>query len=156
MRELRRKDKQASVEEAIALLERAEYGVLSTAGIDNQPYGVPLNYVYKDNAIYFHCALQGHKIDALSSNPSVSFCVVGKTEIFPATFSCSFSSTMVFGTASEVLGAERDGALLWFLEKYSPEHLPEGREYIRKLDKVTKLIKIDIDHICGKKPPAGK
>ena len=63
MREMRRKDKEIGMDDAINFLTEHEYGVLSTVGTDGQPYGVPLNYVYKDNCIYFHCALTGHKIE---------------------------------------------------------------------------------------------
>lgn len=154
MKELRRKDKQISIEEAMGLLTEAEYGILSTVGADGQPYGVPLNYVYKNNTIYFHCALIGHKLDNLESNPKVSFCVVGETKVLPSEFSTEFISTVVFGIASEVQGEERYDGLLWVLEKYSPEYIEKGKKYIDKMDKVTKLIKIEVQHISGKKAPA--
>lgn len=51
------------MQEATAILDVAEFGVLSTIGNDGQPYGVPLNYIYKDRAIYFHCAVAGQKLD---------------------------------------------------------------------------------------------
>ncbi len=60
MKEMRRTDKEIGTDEAVRLLTECEYGVLSTVGNDGQAYGVPLNYVYKDNCIYFHCALSGH------------------------------------------------------------------------------------------------
>jgi len=43
MTDMRRKDRALSEEEAQALLDRTEYGVLSTVGGDGRPYGVPLN-----------------------------------------------------------------------------------------------------------------
>ena len=153
MKELRRKDKQISIEEAMGLLTEGEYGILSTVGADGQPYGVPLNYVYKNNTIYFHCALIGHKLDNLESNTKVSFCVVGETKVLPSEFSTEFISTVVFGIASEVQGEERYDGFLWILEKYSPEYIEKGKKYIEKMDKATKLIKIDIQHISGKKAP---
>lgn len=153
MRELRRKDKQTSLEEARELLTGAEYGFLSTVGEDDQPYGIPLNYVYKDDFIYFHCALEGHKLDNLESNPKVSFCAVGNTEVLPSEFSTNFTSIVAFGIASEAKGEERFNGFMWLLEKYSPEYLEEGEKYIEKLDKVTKLIKIEIQHMSGKKAP---
>ena len=153
MKELRRKDKKISIEEAMGLLTKGEYGILSTVGADGQPYGVPLNYVYKNNTIYFHCALIGHKLDNLESNPRVSFCVVGETKVLPSEFSTEFISTVVFGIASEVKGEERYDGFLWILEKYSPEYIEKGKKYIDKMDKATKLIKIDIQHISGKKAP---
>lgn len=154
MRKLRRKDKQLTLEDAQELLTVSEYGVLSTVDSSGQPYGVPLNYVYTNGAIYFHCALPGHKIDNIESNPKVSFSVVADTKVLPAEFSTNFASTIVFGVASEALGEERHIALIALLEKYSPDYLEEGKEYIKKLDKVTKVIKIEIQHTSGKVAPA--
>ncbi len=59
MGNMRRIDREISEHEAVELLHKAEYGVLSTVDKSGQPYGVPLSYVYKDNAIYFHCAVDG-------------------------------------------------------------------------------------------------
>lgn len=154
MKELRRKDKQISMEEAKTLLTESEYGILSTVDKDGQPYGVPLNYVYKNDAIYFHCALMGHKIDNIEGNSKVSFCVLGDIKVLPADFSTNYKSTIICGIASEVKGKERYDALIGLLEKYSPDYLEEGKKYIEKLDKATKVIKIDIQQISGKKAPA--
>jgi len=153
MKELRRKDKQISPEKSRKVLTEGEYGILSTVGDDGQPYGVPLNYVYKNDAIYFHCALVGHKIDNLESNPRVSFCVVGDTKVLPGEFSTNFISVVAFGIASETQEDERYNGFLWLLEKYSPEHMEEGKKYIDKFDKATKLIKIQVQHISGKQAP---
>jgi nitroimidazol reductase NimA-like FMN-containing flavoprotein (pyridoxamine 5'-phosphate oxidase superfamily) len=153
MRELRRKDKQITLEEAQTLLTVSEHGIMSTVDSDGQPYGVPLNYVYINEAIYFHCALSGHKIDNIENNSKVSFCVVGDIKILPADFSTNFVSAVVFGVASEALEKERYDALLALVEKYSPDFLEEGRKYIEKLDKVTKVVKIDIQQISGKTSP---
>lgn len=154
MKELRRKDKQITIEDAKDVLANASYGILSTVGEGDQPYGVPLNFVYRDDTIYFHCALTGHKLDNLESNPKVSFCVVGNVEILPSDFSTNYVSTMVFGIASEAEGEERHKALMWLLEKYSPDFIEEGKKYVHKLDNVTKVIKIKVQHLSGKKAPA--
>jgi len=154
MRKIRRKDKEIGKDEAINLLAKCEYGVLSTIGNDGQPYGVPLNYAYKDNCIYFHCALTGHKIENIDNNPNVSFCAVGDTKVLPSEFSTNYVSAVAFGVASEVQGTERYHALVWLLDKYSPEFIEEGKKYIEKHDKATKVIKIEIQHISGKRAPA--
>lgn len=154
MKKLRRQDKQMSSVDVARLLTQAEYGVLSTAGEDGQPYGMPLNYVFKENAIYFHCALIGHKLDNIEKNPKVSFCVVGDVEVLPAEFSTNFVSAVVSGVASEVQGNERYNALEWLLEKYSSNFMEEGKKYIEKLDKATKVIKIEVQHMSGKMAPA--
>ena len=150
MKPVRRKDREIETSEAFYLLSTCEYGVLSTVDKIGQPYGVPLNYAYINNSIYFHCALSGHKIENIENNPKVSFCVVGNTNVLPAEFSIKYESAVVFGTASEVEGEERYTALLLLLEKYSPEFIEEGKKYIAQKDKATKVIKIEIDHIRGK------
>jgi nitroimidazol reductase NimA-like FMN-containing flavoprotein (pyridoxamine 5'-phosphate oxidase superfamily) len=150
---MRRKDKQIDRDEALKLLAACEYGVLSTVDDDGQPYGVPLNYAYQDNCIYFHCARIGHKIDNIANNPRVSFCVVGDTKVLPADFSTNYESAIAFGTASEIQGTERYNALIWLLEKYSSDFMVEGKQFIKKEDKATKVIKIEIVHVSGKKSP---
>jgi nitroimidazol reductase NimA-like FMN-containing flavoprotein (pyridoxamine 5'-phosphate oxidase superfamily) len=150
MKNIRRKDREISIQEAIKILDSAEYGVLSTVDKEGQPYGVPLSYVYRNSCIYFHCALIGQKLDNITNNPRVSFCVVGKTKILQDKFATEYESAIAFGLASEVYGNERYNALMWLLEKYSPDFIKEGKQYIELKDKSTKIIKIEISHISGK------
>ena len=63
MKAIRRKDRALDASAAKRLLAHGEYGILSTVDADGQPCGVPLNYVYRNDAIYFHCAHAGHKIE---------------------------------------------------------------------------------------------
>jgi nitroimidazol reductase NimA-like FMN-containing flavoprotein (pyridoxamine 5'-phosphate oxidase superfamily) len=150
MRNVRRIDRESGTHEAVELLSNCEYGVLSTVGNDGQPYGVPLSYTYKNNCIYFHCALVGHKTENIGNNPKVSFCVVGSTTVLPEKFATEYESAVAFGIASEVFGAERYNALLLLLEKYAPEFIEEGKKYIDQKNQATKVFKIEIDHISGK------
>ncbi len=80
-RELKRKEKKLSKEQSETILAAEEQGVLATIGQDGYPYAVPLNYVYFQGAVYFHCAMSGHKLDNISFNPKVSFCVYTGAEI---------------------------------------------------------------------------
>ena len=57
MKESRRDDRAISEESAKALLENAEYGILSVVSRTGEPYGVPLNFCIIDNCIYFHSAV---------------------------------------------------------------------------------------------------
>jgi uncharacterized protein len=150
MRKMRRKDREIDSKEAITLLSQSDYGILSTIGKNGQPYGVPLNYVYKDNSLYFHCARTGHKLENIENNPKVSFCVVGETNILPADFSTEYESVIAFGVAWEAQGEERISALQWLIEKYSPDFIEEGKKYIEEKNNTTKVIKIEISHISGK------
>ena len=74
--------------------------------------------------------------------------------MLPSEFSTNYVSAVAFGVASEVQGTERYDAFVLLLEKFSPGFMEEGKKYIEKLDKATKVIKIEIQHISGKKAPA--
>ncbi len=149
-REMRKAERQLTLEEAQRILDVGEYGILSLQGEDGYAYGVPLSYVYKEDAIYFHCASEGKKLDCLAQNDRVSFCVVGKTEVLPEKFSTKYESAIVFGSASRVAGAEKDAALLALLEKYSPDFIAPGRDYIAKAKERTVVIRIEVEKISGK------
>lgn len=148
--EMRRKDKKWDLSEAKELLKNGEYGVLSTAGENGYAYGVPLNYVYWNDSLYFHCATAGEKLRNINYNNKVSFCVVGKTCLLPEKFSINYESVVVFGSASEVFGEEKMAALLELVNKYSAEYREKGRDYIEKALTVVKVIKISVEHISGK------
>ncbi|HVO66151.1 MAG TPA: pyridoxamine 5'-phosphate oxidase family protein [Syntrophales bacterium] len=149
-RNVRRKDRELSIDLATKLFSECEYGFLCTVDIDGQPYGIPLNYIYKDNCVYFHCALEGHKLENIKANKKVSFCVVGRTKVIPDKFTTQYESAVAFGSASEVYGSEKQDALFSFLEKYSPSFLEEGKKFIDKMSEKVRVIRIDIDHITGK------
>ena len=150
MKNMRRKDREIDLQEAVGILETAEYGVLSTVGEDGQPYGIPLSYVYKEDAIYFHCAVAGQSLDNIAINSKVSFCVVGTTKVLPETFGTLYESVVVFGNAGEIHDTERHSALVWLLEKYCSEFIKEGHHYIEAENHRTKVVKIEISHISGK------
>jgi uncharacterized protein len=149
-RSVRRKDREIDSEKATQLLAEGEYGFLATAGLDGQAYGVPLNYVFKNNSLFFHCAPEGHKLDNIRANPKVSFCVVGKAKILSEKFSTEYESVIAFGKASEVEGEEKSQALLYLVEKYSPNFLEQGKTFIAKYFDKTSVIKMDLQHITGK------
>lgn len=138
---------EGSVEE---ILLAGEEGVLATCGEDGYPYAVPLNYVYHNGAIYFHCALSGHKLDNILYNNKVSFCVVVDVELLPSKFSTRFRSVVAFGKAEEVFDAEKGEALLALVKRLSPNHIPAGEKYIHNDKDKTRVIKINIEHATAK------
>ena len=82
--EMRRGDRRLSNLETESILSAGEYGVLSTVGEDGYPYGVPVNYIYRNGRIYFHCAaLQGKKLKNIQFSDKVCFTVVTQAEVLP-------------------------------------------------------------------------
>ena len=147
---IRRTDRAISESEAKGILEKGEFGILSTASLDGQPYGVPMSYSYTENVIYFHCAIEGHKLENLRKNSRVSFCVVGKTEVLPEKFSTRYESAIVFGKAFELTDDEKHKGLLEIVKKYSPGFIKEGLQYIENAVHKARVYKIVIESITGK------
>jgi hypothetical protein len=147
---IRRKDRAISEQEALSILEKAEYGVLSTVSENGEPYGVPLNFCVNGKSIYIHCATEGRKLDNLSYNSSVSFCVVGETQVMSGKFGTKYESAIVFGTAAAVDDAEKQIALEGLVAKYSQNFREEGLKYIENLIGKTKVYRIDIQSVTGK------
>ncbi|TCS83056.1 pyridoxamine 5'-phosphate oxidase family protein [Tepidibacillus fermentans] len=149
-KELRRKEREMDQDLTLELLNSRDYGVLSMAAAEDYAYGVPLSFVYRNGAIYFHCALEGHKLDILSQNNKVSFCVVGQTKPLPEQFSMGYQSVIVFGTVEEVEGEEKREGLIALLEKYASDNMEKGMKYLEKDQHRTKVLKLTIDHMTGK------
>lgn len=150
-REMRRKQQMLSTEESISILNRMTSGVLAVIGDDNYPYAVPLSYVYNNNKIYFHSAINGHKIDAIIQNNKVSFCVIEQDKIVPKEYTTYFRSVIVFGKACILNNDEsKREALEKLAEKYSPNN-PDGRlQVIEKGFKHVNIIELSIEHLTGK------
>lgn len=55
------------------ILRRCRVGRFATIGEDGYPYIIPLNYVYWQGAIYFHCSRKGMKIDNIAADNRVCF-----------------------------------------------------------------------------------
>lgn len=149
-KQMRRKERQIEIIEAEEILKNGEYGVLSTNGENGYSYGTPLSYVYFNNSVYFHCALEGQKLENINYNNKISFCVVGKTCVIQAKFSTKYESTILFGEANEVFGEEKNEALIAILKKYSPDFIDKGKLHIKNAGDKTKVIKININKISGK------
>ncbi len=56
-----------------SLLGRCRIGRMATIGVDGYPYITPLNYVYLEGAVYFHCARTGEKLDNIAHDSRVCF-----------------------------------------------------------------------------------
>jgi nitroimidazol reductase NimA-like FMN-containing flavoprotein (pyridoxamine 5'-phosphate oxidase superfamily) len=139
-------------------------------GADGYPYAVPVNYIFHNGHIYFHCATVGHKLDNIDNCSNVSFNVVTDVWVMPLIpdkdanendlkfkgFDTNFNSVIIFGKAEEVLEEEKMDGLCALLKKFLDEdkyskYKEAGIKYIESSLKRTKLIKIDIEHMTGKR-----
>ncbi len=148
---LRREDRRLDDAAAMALLKRGEYGILSTSDISNRPYGIPVNYVVMEDSIFFHCATEGQKLENITANKGVSFCVVGKTELLPEKFSTRYESVVVSGSADVIEdNVLKKNVLRALVAKYALDHIAAGDDYIDRLMDQTAVVRISIEHLAGK------
>jgi hypothetical protein len=164
-REIRRKEKQLTIEECNKILTKAEYGTLATMGSDGYPYAVAVNYICYNGSIYFHCALFGHKLDNIAYCTNVSFNIVTDVRVVPiisdndigfSGFDTNFNSVVIFGKAREVVGNEKLEVLIAFLKKFlnvsqCSQYETDGIRYVETSMKKTTLMKIEIEHMTGKR-----
>jgi uncharacterized protein len=150
-RPMRRKKQLLSDTETIVILESCTSGVLAVQGDDEYPYAVPLSFAYDDGKLYFHCAMKGHKLDALGRSEKASFCVIAADDIVPEKFTTHFRSAIAFGKARLVVDdEEKRRGLVLLAEKYSPDHVDAASADIEGDWNRVAVIALDIEHLTGK------
>jgi len=150
-RNMRRCGQQLPENEAKAILENAASGVLALLGDEDYPYAVPMSYVYTDGTIYFHSAIEGHKVDAVRRHGKASFCVVDADDVVPSELTTYFRSVIAFGRVRIVEDeGEKLAAIRALAKRYSPAHMEKGEKEIRESWNRMHLIALDIEHLTGK------
>ena len=150
-RPMRRKDRQLSPEEAWAILEQENYGVLAVTGDEGWPYAVPMNYFAKDGALYLHCAKEGHKLDAIAKDDRVCFTVTARHEVIPDHITCVYESVILFGTAALVEDQDERLSLLAGLVDALGEVSDDIKaKYIQSKGAKTAVVRITPHHITAK------
>ncbi len=149
-REMRRGNQLLPGDRTAEVLGRCSSGVLACLGDDDYPYAVPLSFVYLDGIIYFHSATEGHKIDAITKHPQVSFAVVDEDRIVCEEYTTYFRSVIAFGKARAVQGEERLKAFRALVEKHCPDQSREANsETVARCTRST-IIALDLEHVTGK------
>lgn len=133
------------------LLQQGEYGFLAMCSPEGYGYGIPMSYVAEGETVYFHCAPEGHKLEAIAGNDQVSFCVVGQTQVIPGQFTTRYSSVHLFGRIRRVEDPEeRLHALRLLVGKYSPGFEERAEKYIAGSFGRTAVLRLDIEHLSAK------
>ncbi len=149
MREMRRKDRLTSIQQAWEILENAEFMTLSMNGADGMPYGVVLSFARVGESLYFHSAGEGYKVESLLKDGRVCVTAVGRQRSVPEDFTTAYASAVAFGTAHPVEDpAEKEHGLLAICKKYAPEN-PNAASYILQYPGVG-VWRVDVQELSGK------
>lgn len=137
------------------LLKTCHVGRLGTIGADGWPMVKPLNFAWHEGSIYFHCALEGEKLEDIRRDNRVCFEVdlpiayVKGTAENPCQAEYLYRSIILRGRALLVESRqEKVLALNALMKKFQPDG--EWREYPEEKLEITGIVRIDIEDMCGK------
>lgn len=151
-RQIRRKNKEISIEAARELLVKERRGVLAVNGDDGYPYAIPINFYYDCSVdkIYFHGARAGHKIDSIKACDKICFTVYGNETIRDEAWAPYMQSVVVFGRCHLI---ENQAEAIRLVKKMAMKYYPDERladEEIESSGKAVQMYEIEIEHISGK------
>ena len=150
-REMRRKRQQLSNEESIAILEKATAGTLALLGDEGYPYAVPISYVYNDGKLYFHSALNGHKVDAIRRCDKASFCVIEQDDVQPKKYTTFYRSVIAFGRIHIIEDEQEKLETARMLgNRYNPNDEERLRQEMAKGLSHMLMLRFDIEYLTGK------
>ena len=150
-RPMRRFRQQLPDEESLSILETGYRGFLSVIGDGGYPYTVPINYVYDAGTLYFHCAREGHKLDALRVCDKACFTVIDDPVREPGDWWYHVNSVICFGHIRII---EDAAEALVHLKTLGAKYFPEGYDIEGDLAKNgprAVVLELSLEHVTGKK-----
>jgi len=110
------------------------------------PYVLPINHVFHEGCIYFHCATEGHKLDLLRADPRIGF----STAVDIAVEGTTTRYRSVCGTGvAEIVNddAEKNSVLKAIAARFkAPCQFPVSAEQFA----ATCIVRIRIESMTGK------
>lgn len=142
---------------ALEVMRKAPYITVSFTRADGTAYGVPLSLACTDERTwYFHCALEGDKLDAIAAHPQV--CLSAVTKCAPTvgpkdgSFTLQYRSAIAFGTAELVTDdTKKIRALRAISKRFLPQHMDAFDDAIARSLHRTAVVRITLTE-----PPTGK
>ena len=113
---------------------------------EGAPYVLPVNHVFHEGCIYFHCATEGRKLDLLRADPRVGFSTAVDIAVDGATtrYRCVCGN----GAAEIVTDADVKNSVLRAIAARfkAPCHFPVSAEKFA----ATGIVRIRIENMTGK------
>ena len=142
---------------ALDLMHKAPFITVSFTDADGRAYGLPLSLASDDDTNwYFHCALEGKKLEAIKAHPEV--CLSAVTRCAPTvdpkddSFTLQYKSAVAFGRADIVTDdGEKIHGLRLICQRFLPQHMEAFDKSIERSLSRTAVVRITLSE-----PPAGK
>ena len=154
---MRKASREMDASFAFEVLDKAPYVTVSMIRPDGTPYGLPLSLARTDEkTFYFHCALDGEKLDCIAHCPTVFLSAV--TRCAPTvgpkdgSFTLQYKSATAVGKAEIVtVRDEKIAGLRTISERFLPHHMDAFDDAIARSLERTAVVKITLIE-----PPVGK
>jgi nitroimidazol reductase NimA-like FMN-containing flavoprotein (pyridoxamine 5'-phosphate oxidase superfamily) len=148
---MRRKEQEITDRAAIESIIAKSTVCRLALSTNDRPYIVPLCFGYADNALYFHTAREGKKIDILKKNNRVCFEVDCDHELVtdetPCKWSMKYRSVVGAGTASFIDDPESKRKALDIVMRH---YAGQPSEYSPVNTDKMLIIKVEIESMTGK------
>ena len=138
-------------QECQELLAKAYRGTLSVIGDGGYPYALPINFCYADGHIWFHCALEGHKIDAIKACDKACFTVIDEPVKEKDDWWYHVRSVVCFGRVCLISDeTERLTRLRQLGAKYFPDGYDIDNDMAKNAPRAA-VLDFKIEHMSGKR-----
>ena len=149
-RYMRKASREMPADWALEIMRKAPYITVSFTRPDGTAYGLPLSLASADGQTwYFHCALEGEKLDALAAHPEV--CLSAVTKCAPTvgpkdgSFTLQYRSAIAFGRAELVTDdEEKIEALRLISQRFLPQHMDAFDDAIRRSLSRTAVVRVTL------------
>lgn len=140
---MRKEKKLLSLKECQEMFSDIKYGVLSFSDED-YPYSVALNHVIFNNRIFFHCSMEGYKLNGINKN--VNYVVIDDLGINLEVGTHNHKELVAYGKLVRIddKDLKRD-VLLKLVHDLAPKH-----PYHDRMLEYTNILELKIDYIAGK------
>lgn len=154
---MRKASREMPAEWALEVLKRAPFITVSFTRADGTAYGLPMSMACTDDRTwYFHCALEGEKLDAIRAHPEVCLSAVTKCQptVGPkdGSFTLQYQSAVAFGRAELVTSdEEKILGLRAISQRFLPQHMDAFDASIARSLSRTAVVRVTLTA-----PPTGK
>ena len=138
------------------IVRNGKFVVISMCS-DNSPYVVTMNYGYDDrkNALYFHAAFKGLKMDIIKQNSNVCATVIEDLGYKPGECDHGYRSVVFWGKMSVIDDLEEKKYGLNILLNHLEEQPDEVKKKLLKEDSRYEkmqmaILRLDIEEMTGK------
>ncbi len=154
---MRKKSREMDSLWALEVMHKAPYITVSFIDAESMAYGLPLSLASDDGIHwYFHCALEGKKLEAVKAHPEV--CLSAVTRCTPTvgpkdgSFTLQYKSAIAFGRAEIVEdNEEKTYGLRLICRRFLPGHMDAFDRSIEQSLGRTAVVRITLTN-----PPVGK